>query len=226
MENRLKIPYLILGLAMSLMILITFLVPDAADFQRPELARVIFYHVPCALSSFIFEIAAGWFGIRYLQTRNLKWDIRCGTALELSTLLSLLTLITGMLFSYVQWGAWWQWDPRQTSYLMLFLILAACLILRTNFSDEKIRATSSAIYSTLTLIPALFLVFVFPRLSYIQQSSLHPSQTLQQGLLDTSYSWALRGMTLLLLWFCIYIYRLQVQTKQLYQKIEEIYGDR
>ncbi len=226
MESRVKIPYFILGMAMFLMILMTFLVPDAIDFQRPELARIIFYHVPCALSSFIFEVAAGWFGFRYLQTRSLKWDIRLGVALELSTLLSLLTLVTGMLFSYMQWGAWWQWDPRQTSYLMLFLILSAGLALRSSFSEEKNRATSSAIYSTLTLIPALFLIFIFPRLSYIQQSSLHPSQTLQQGLLDASYSWPLRGMTLLLLWFCIYIYRLHVQIKELDQKTEQIYGNR
>ena len=221
MEKRLRISSLLFGLIMGIGIVTTFLVPDAKDFQRPELARIIFYHVPCALASAFFELAAGWFGFQYLRTRKQKWDFRCGAALEMSLLLSGLTLLTGSLFSYVQWGAWWQWDPRQTSYLMLFFLLAAGLALRSSFTDEKTRANASSAYSIFTLIPAIFLIFVFPRLGIIQQTSLHPSQTLQQGLLDFSYSWILRGMVFLILCVCMMIYRLRVQVEEIRFTLEE-----
>lgn len=224
MEKRSKSVIWALGLLMSIAIVITYLVPGAQKFQQPELARIIFFHVPCAILGTLFLITASWFSYQYLKKRAIEWDIRCAACLEISWLLSILTLTTGMVFAKVQWGTWWQWDPRQTSYLIFFFILSAGLLLRQSVPEDHRCATTSAVYTIASLIPTMFLVFVFPRLPHIQ--SFHPSETLLKGELDLSYSWVLRSVSALLLWTLITLYRLRVRAELLEKKLEDYYANR
>ena len=75
------------------------------------------------------------------------------------------------------WGAYWNWDPRQTTIFVLILIYGAYLTLRAAVSDEKIRAKVSAVYSLLSVLTVPFLVFIIPRMYF----SLHPSPVLNSA---------------------------------------------
>jgi heme exporter protein C len=78
-------------------------------------------------------------------------------AMELATLLGALTLITGIIFSKVQWGAWWNWDPRQSSYLMVMLMAMAFFAIRASLEGEK-RSQYSSTYLMAMLLPIIFLI--------------------------------------------------------------------
>ena len=212
--------------ALSAITVVSFMVPGVEGFQQPDFARLIFFHVPCAIISFVFQCMGAWAGFKYLKTRSSDWEIKCASAIEMSCLMAGLTLITGMMFSKSQWGAWWQWDPRQTSYLIQFLILCAGLLLRNSLGEENSRKKGFVSYVLIGFLPALFLIFVFPRLPHIEQSSFHPSQTLIRGQLDMTYSWVLRGVGILLFCFCLKIFRLRAHTEILENKLEEKLDDR
>src|SRR5437660_7683273 len=112
----------IFAIAMGLATLAAFLVPPAQNFREPELARIIFSHLPCAICTPIFFFFGSYLSFQSLRRRSIDWDVRAAAANKLGYVLAILTMATGILFSKTQWGTWWQWDPRQTSFLLLLLL--------------------------------------------------------------------------------------------------------
>lgn len=215
---------LVLGLCMAVMTVYNFLAPDAEFFREPSLARIIFWHLPSAfICSGILFINA-YFGLRYLQSRNLGWDVRLGAMTELGAMFGAVTMVSGIIFSAAQWGAWWQWDPRQASFLMVLFLLALALALRGGFADEKRRASASSAYALLSLLPSVFLIFVFPRLKQVEQLSLHPSQTIAKGLLDGPYRIGVWGTFIVLSVLAATVYKHRTKVGLLELKLEEKNG--
>lgn len=198
-----------------LLMIVTWLnvfVSAAKGFQQPELARLMFFHVSCALVSLGFQIWSTWASYKYLKTKANSWGIKLFASLEMSWLLAFAGMITGILFSKVQWGAWWQWDPRQTSYLMQLMILSAAMTLK-NLQIKKYQLTS--VYILFSFIPSLFLVYIFPRLPQTLQASFHPSQSLWKGELDFFYQWTLRFTAFTLLLICYRLYKQRTDVEEL-----------
>ncbi|MEE9610303.1 MAG: cytochrome c biogenesis protein [Desulfatiglandales bacterium] len=83
--------------------------------------------------------------IGYLKTRAQKYDIIASNAAKLALVFATIVLVNGAIFSNLAWGAYWNWDPRQTTTLMLWFILTGYLALRTAIEDEETRARLSAI---------------------------------------------------------------------------------
>lgn len=216
--------HFLLMVGMAAATLLAFLVPDAAQFQKPELARIFFFHFPSALICSVFIFLSGWFGLKVLLSRDLKWDVRNAASIEMGALFGAFTMATGILFSEVQWGTWWQWDPRQTSFLLVLAIFGAGLAIRGAYSDERRRAAISAAYSVASLLPSLFLIFVFPRLPHVQQTSFHPSQTIAGGLLDGWYRVGVLSVGLMLAWLTVVVYRMRVRVGELEFQREQFDG--
>ena len=157
--------------------------PPAKSFANPDMARILFFHLPCAFVTTGLIVHSAWLGMRYLQTRDLGRDARNAAATELALLFAALTMASGIVFSKVQWGAWWQNDPRQTSFLMVLLLSGTGVAIRGGLADEQKAAKAAAAYSVATVLPMLFLIFVLPRILF----SFHPSDTLTGGKLDGAY---------------------------------------
>jgi heme exporter protein C len=207
LEALKKLGILLFGLLVSAGIVLTFTAPNAKAFQNPELARIVFYHLPCAILSAILMTIAPYFGIRLLKTQKQIWDLRMTAAMELATLLGALTLITGIIFSKVQWGAWWNWDPRQSSYLMVMLMAMAFFAIRASLEGEK-RSQYSSTYLMAMLLPIIFLIFIYPRLSVVQ--SLHPD-VIKYGGFDREYTITLYTMFALIGGVVWWLYKLRVR---------------
>lgn len=200
---------LILLIAMPIAIVYTFTAPPAEKFPNPDLARMVFYHLPCALLCSVFLLfLAPYFAFRYLQTKDVSWDVRSQVSMELGVWTGILTLLTGMVFSKYQWGEWWSWDPRQTSFLLVMLMAGAYFAIRAAFVDPEKRAANSGAYSLATLLPMLFLLFVFPRLPQVQ--SLHPD-VLRKGGFDPIYRTTFLTMFALVGVFCAALYKTRVR---------------
>ena len=122
------------------------------------------------------------FSIRYLRSRRPIDDDRAMVAASLGFVFCVLAAITGSIFARVTWGAFWNWDPRQTSIFMLLLVYAAYLALRSAVSDPDQKANLSAVYSILGFVATLFLVFVLPRII----PGLHPGAPKPTGVSEGS----------------------------------------
>ena len=176
--------------------------PPAESFVNPGMARILFFHLPCAFVTAGLIIHSAWLGMRYLQTSDLRYDARNAAATELALLFAALTLASGIVFSKVQWGAWWQNDPRQTSFLMVVLLCGVAVAIRGGLADEQKSAKAAAAYSVAVVLPNLFLFFVLPRILF----SFHPSDTLIKGKLDSAYWFGVLYVFALMIWAARWMY--------------------
>ncbi len=140
--------------------------------------RIIIMHVPTAwLSVLAFGVAAIYSGL-YLRRRRPDDDDRAVAAVEQGFLFSILATATGSIFAKVVWGSFWNWDPRETSILILLLIYGAYFALRSAIDDGERRRQLAAVYAALAFVTVPLLIFVVPRLA---ESSLHPNCAFLQG---------------------------------------------
>ncbi len=140
--------------------------------------RIIIMHVPTAwLSTLAFGIAALW-SVVYLWRRRPGDDDRALAAVEQGLLFSVLATATGSVFAKVVWGSFWNWDPRETSILVLLLIYGAYFALRSAIDDADRRHQLAAVYAVLAFVTAPILTFVVPRLA---ETTLHPNCAFLEG---------------------------------------------
>jgi heme exporter protein C len=196
-------------LAMGVATVWSFHIPPAMGFQQPELARIFVWHFPCPIIATVMLLMGGWFSFKHLKTRDAAWDERAASANELGFVFCMLTMATGILFSEVQWGTWWQWDPRQTSFLVVLFIYAAYFAVRGAFPDHERRAANAAAYALTAILPALFLIFVFPRLP--QVVSFHPSDSILKGKIKGEYAYSVMTIMALISILTGWLYQLRVR---------------
>jgi sulfate transport system substrate-binding protein len=145
---------------------------DALAFVKKlyEQTRIIYWHIPVAWVTVVAFVVCGWYSFRYLKRRDLKDDARAASAATLGLLFCALATVSGAIFSKGMWGAYWNWDPRQTSIFFLLLIYAAYLTLREAVPEPSRRARLAAVYGLFAAAITPLLIFVVPRLYF----SLHP----------------------------------------------------
>lgn len=209
-----NIGQIVVGLAVVGTTIWGFLAPPAQGFMHEDLARILFWHLPYAFITVIFLFAGAWQSIKVLRSAGQPtFDFRAEAANELAMLFALITMVTGILFSKAQWNAWWSWDPRQTSFLFVLLILFAYFALRAGISDRAKRAVNSAAYCIAALLPILFLIFVLPRLPQVQ--SLHPSNTIAGGGLKGDYWYVVLANFVLFTFIAHWFYSMRVKVSHL-----------
>ena len=137
-----------------------------------NVGRIVMVHVPTAWLAMLAFAVAGWYSLQYLRRRQPTDDDRAVAATELGFLFALLTTIAGSIFAKVVWGSFWNWDPRETSILILLLIYGAYFALRSAIEDGERKRQLAAVYALFAFVSAPLLIFVVPRL---YESSLHPN---------------------------------------------------
>jgi heme exporter protein C len=175
---------ILLGLYMAAFVGAAFLWPAPAEGFLGESSRIVFFHVPCAWTATLAFLVAAGYSLAYLRKRNPRHDDVAAGAVRLGLLFAVLALVTGSLFARIMWGSYWNWDPRESSFLLLIFLYAAYLFLRNAIEDPERRATVSAAYALFAAVLMPFLVFVAPRVT----QSLHPQTVINpQGkiLMDT-----------------------------------------
>lgn len=132
--------------------------------------KIFYFHVPVAISSFLIFFFTAYYGVRFLMTKRKEYDTRAKIATEVTLLFVVLTLITGDLWTRFEWGKWWVWEPRLTTYFIMTLLVIAYFVLRNSIEDEERRATYAAVFGIIAFIDAP-ISFAITR---IIPSSVHP----------------------------------------------------
>lgn len=92
--------------------------------------KIFYFHVPCAWLTFLSAFVCAGGSAAYLFKNSHKGDAMAVAAAELTVMFGLCVLVTGPLWARKAWGAWWQWDVRLTTSLLLWLIFVAYLFAR------------------------------------------------------------------------------------------------
>jgi heme exporter protein C len=125
-------------------------VPD--DYLQKELVKIMYIHVPAAWLSLMLYTCLSLFGILFLVSHNPFYDIISKSFARVGMFMTLVTLFTGSIWGKPTWGAWWVWDARLTSMLILFFIYLCYTLLRDSFESEERTAKVCAIFALLGLI--------------------------------------------------------------------------
>ena len=155
-----KILY-ILGAAAILLLardiyLIAGLPPEKA---QGAIFKIIFFHVPMAITALTSGALALVASVMFLITRNFRYDAMAVATTEVGLAFLAGNLVTGSIWGHVIWGTWWAWDPRLTSALVCWLLYAGYLLLRHAIEEPSERATLAAVVSILAFIDVPIVVF-------------------------------------------------------------------
>ncbi len=171
----------LLWLWMAVVIWAAFAWAPLAMGFKGESSRILFFHVPMAWVSFMAFMTAGVQSLRYVASRDPRFDRSAAGAVEIGQVFALLATVTGAIWARIMWGSYWNWDPRESAIVVALLYYAAYLALRQAIADDHTRARLAAAYAILGLVVAPFLYFVLPRLGF----TLHPEPVINtQGKMD------------------------------------------
>lgn len=107
--------------------------------------RIMYFHIPSAWLSFFAFFVVFISSILFLWKKEREWDIYAHASAEIGVIFCSLVLITGPIWARPIWGAWWVWDARLTSTLILWLIYVAYLMLRSQTAPGSMRARYAAV---------------------------------------------------------------------------------
>ncbi|MBV8203313.1 MAG: cytochrome c biogenesis protein CcsA [Acidobacteria bacterium] len=147
------------------------------DYQQGESVRIMFIHVPSAwmaLSVYLFMAIAS--GVA-LVARHPLAEIAAEAAAPLGAAFTLICLATGSLWGRPMWGAWWVWDARLTSVLVLFFLYLGYIALVNAFDDAGRGGRAGAL---LALVGAINLPII--KFSVDWWNTLHqPASVIRMG---------------------------------------------
>ncbi len=147
----------------------TVTVPEKLNTVRPLIAqtgdgfvygrawfsqKIFYFHVPVAEASFLVLLIAAYFSVRFLMTKRKDYDTKARIAMEVALVFTVLTMITGVLWTKASWNVWWEWEPRLTTYFIMMLLIIAYFVLRNSIEDEERRATYAAVFGIIAAIDA------------------------------------------------------------------------
>lgn len=135
-----------------------------------ETIRNLFFHVTIWFSMIIMMISSLIYGIRYLKSNNLDYDIKASETAYTGVFLGVLGLLTGSLWAKFTWGAWWVNDAKLNGAAATMLVYLAYIVLRGSIDDENKKARISAVYGVFAFTLMLVFIMILPRLT----DSLHP----------------------------------------------------
>ena len=159
---------IVIGLFMSLI--------APLDYQQGHAAKIMFVHVPAAwLAMFGYAlVAVSSFGL--LVFHHPLADVSAKAAAPIGAAFTLICLVTGSLWGKPMWGAFWVWDPRLTSVLILLFLYLGLISLRSSIEDQSSAGKSSAVLSLVGIV-------ILPVIKFsVNWNSLHqPASVMRLG---------------------------------------------
>ena len=125
------------------------------DFRQGATVKIIYIHVPAAIMG-----SGTWF---MMLATSLVWVIRrhhvsalaAKAAAPVGMVFTLIGLFTGAVWGQPMWGTWWEWDPRLTAFLILFLFYLGYMALWTAVENPD---TAADLTDVLCLVGTVFAV--------------------------------------------------------------------
>jgi heme exporter protein C len=129
------------------------------DFQQGDSYRIIFVHVPAAwMSMFLYVIMAAWAGVGLGLNARPSFMMAQAIA-PTGAMFTFIALLTGAMWGKPTWGAWWVWDARLTSELILLFQYIGIILLRAAIDDLRRADRASAVLALVGVVNVPIIYF-------------------------------------------------------------------
>src|SRR6056297_4074503 len=149
-----------------------FFTPD--DFRQGSTVKIIFIHVPAAIMAINAWLMMLVASLNWLIRRHHVSALAAKAAAPVGIVFTLIALFTGAIWGQPMWGTWWAWDPRLTSFLILFLFYLGYMALWSAIEDPD---TAADLTSVLCLVGSVFAILSRYAVNFWNQG-LHQGATL------------------------------------------------
>ncbi len=172
-----------------------------------EVQKIFYFHISAAFTLFLAFGMTCISSILYLIKRRDKYDTIALVSTEIGIIFGVVVFTTGPIWARFAWNTWWNWEPRLTSALILWLTYIGYLILRSALAEEKKRVYSAV----LGIIGFLNVPIVYFSVE-LWQGGLHPDTSTKMNLpptMQTAWLISWVALTLLYLFLLMFRYRLE-----------------
>ena len=191
------------------------------DQTQHNLVRLVYIHPPIAwVALYLAFGVAAVSSLLWLwpRTRSRFWDRLAVSAVEVGTVFTAITLVTGSIWGRPTWGVWWAWDARLTSTALLLVLLLGYLAVRRVPAEPDARARRCAVVALVAAVDVPIVHF-----SVNWWHTLHQGATVLNANLSPtihgSMAWTLLlgfvAFTLLFAWMLAIRYRVEVLSELL-----------
>jgi len=165
--------------------------------------RIIFVHVPASwMSMFIYLVMAAWAGLGLVFNTRLS-SMMAQALAPTGALMAFLSLWTGAFWGKPMWGAWWVWDARLTSELILFFLYLGFMALQAAIDDPRRADKAGAILALVGVVNVPIIYF-----SVKWWNTLHQGASVSITKAPSMAMTMLWGMLLMAL--CLWMYSIAV----------------
>ncbi|MEC7257971.1 MAG: heme ABC transporter permease [Pseudomonadota bacterium] len=150
------LPVLWAGAALCLLVGLTWgfaFTPD--DYRQGSTVKIIYLHVPAALMAINAWLMMLVASLVWLVRRHHVSALAARAAAPVGATMTVIALITGAIWGQPMWGTWWAWDPRLTSFLILFLFYLGYIALWSSIDQPD---TAADLTSVLCLVGSVFAI--------------------------------------------------------------------
>ncbi|MGG7644458.1 heme ABC transporter permease [Rhodovulum sp. YNF3179] len=162
-----------------------FLTPD--DYRQGSTVKIIYLHVPSALMAINAWLMMLVTSIIWIVRRHHVSALAAKAAAPVGVTMTLIALLTGAIWGQPMWGTWWAWDPRLTSFLILFIFYLGYMALWSAIENPD---TAADLTSVLCIVGSVFAVLSRYAVNFWNQG-LHQGATLsldkEENIADVFY---------------------------------------
>jgi len=130
-----------------------FFSPD--DYQMGSTVKIIYIHVPSAMMAINIWVMMLVASLIWLVRRHHVSALAAKAAAPIGATMTVIALITGAIWGQPMWGTWWAWDPRLTSFLILFLFYLGYMALWAAIENPD---TAADLTTVLCLVGSVFAI--------------------------------------------------------------------
>jgi len=142
------------------------------DYLQGNSYRIIFIHVPTASLALSLYLMLAVLGVVSLVWKFKTASLVAEAAAPVGLVLCVLALLTGAIWGKPTWGAYWVWDGRLTSMLILAFLYVGLVALFQAFKDTPQAGKAAAI---LSIIGAVNIPII--KYSVVWWNTLHQGST-------------------------------------------------
>ncbi|MBO9451995.1 heme ABC transporter permease [Tropicibacter sp. R16_0] len=125
------------------------------DYKQGSTVKIIYLHVPAALMAINAWLMMLVTSLIWVVRRHHVSALAARAAAPVGAVFTLIALVTGAIWGQPMWGTWWEWDPRLTSFLILFLFYLGYIALWEAIEDPD---TAADLTSVLCLVGSVFAI--------------------------------------------------------------------
>jgi len=190
-------------------LLLFALVLSPPEISQGDAVRLFYVHVPSAIVSLYVAFGITLLGsVIYLRKQSVFWDLMAGAAAEVGVVFLGFTLLSGMLWGKPTWGTYWQWDPRQTSTAVSFVLYLGYLAVRKLDMDPTARSRRAAFLGIVSFFNLFIVRFSVQWWRGLHQgTTLNPLDMQMANIMLFTFFLGLLTMTLIFFWLLLHRFR-------------------